>query len=139
MSRRTAHWDTFVLEGLPPPQQLPEFLLDRPEYRYPAQLNAAAVLLDGALARGWGERPALRVLAEDCEIACTYAQLAAQVNRIAHVLVQDLGLIPGNRVLLRWRQAFEHEGVPMDGASAHGALRSSSRAMISRWTSLAPS
>ena len=101
MSRRTAHWDTFVLERLPPPQQLPEFLFDRPEYRYPAQLNAAAALLDGALARGWGERPALRVLAEDCEIACTYAQLAAQVNRIAHVLVQDLGLIPGNRVLLR--------------------------------------
>ncbi len=57
--------------------------------------------LDGALARGWGERPALRVLADGHEIACSYAQLAAQVNRIARVLVEDLGLIPGNRVLLR--------------------------------------
>ena len=101
MSRRTALWDTFVLERLPPQQQLPEFLFDRPEYRYPAQINASAELLDGALARGWGERTALRVLADGSQISCTYAQLAAQVNRIAHVLVDDLGLVPGNRVLLR--------------------------------------
>src|SRR5205085_12340235 len=31
----------------------------------------------------------------------TYAQLAERVNRIANVLTRDLGMQPGNRVLLR--------------------------------------
>jgi 2-aminobenzoate-CoA ligase len=101
MSRRTAHRDTFVLDRLPPPEQWPEFLFARTEYRYPAQLNAAAELVDTAVARGSGARPALRVLTGGREIVCSYAQLAAQVDRIAHVLVEDLGLVPGNRVLLR--------------------------------------
>src|SRR5690606_10619932 len=82
-------------------EQWPEFRFDRPEYRYPTQLNAAVELVDRAVARGWGERRALCTLVDGRLVCCTYAQLAAQMNRIARVLREDLGLVPGNRVLLR--------------------------------------
>jgi 2-aminobenzoate-CoA ligase len=97
----TAHVDTFARDHLPPASQWPVFHFDRPEYQYPERSNAAAALLDGAIDRGWGGRTALRTTAGPGVIGCTYAQLAAQVNRIARVLVEDLGLVPGNRVLLR--------------------------------------
>jgi len=61
-------------------------------------MNAAGVLLDDALARGWGGRLAVAGLDGT---QWTYAELAARANRIARVLVDDLGLVPGNRVLLR--------------------------------------
>ena len=63
-----------------------------------ARLNCAVELLDRALERGWGERTA--ILSPD-GLRWTYAELAAQANRIARVLVDDLHLVPGNRVL-RW-------------------------------------
>lgn len=98
---RTAHVDTFARDGLPPRDQWPEFVFYRREYRVPARLNAAAELIDGALARGWGARIALRTVVDDKPTACTYEALAAQVDRIALVLTEDLELVPGNRVLLR--------------------------------------
>jgi 2-aminobenzoate-CoA ligase len=88
--------DSFCRDNLPPRAQWPRFLLDRPEYRYPARLNCAVELLDRNLAMR-GEHPALVTPAE----TLTYRQLAARVNRIANVLVHQLGLVPGNRVLLR--------------------------------------
>jgi 2-aminobenzoate-CoA ligase len=94
---RSAHVDTFTRDNLPPHEQWPTFLLERPEIRYPERLNAAVELLDGAVAAGHGDRIALRT----DHAACTYRQLQAQVDRICHVLVDDLGLVPGNRVLLR--------------------------------------
>lgn len=97
----SAQIDSFARDHLPPPQAWPVFHLDRPEYQYPEHLNAAAALLDAALARGWGERVALRSFSGGAVVCCTYAQLDAQVNRIAHVLLEDLRLVPGNRVLLR--------------------------------------
>jgi 2-aminobenzoate-CoA ligase len=93
----TAHRDTFTLDNLPPRSAWPELFFDLPELRYPARLNCATELLDRAVARGWGGRIALR----SPEGKCTYAQLLAQANRIAHLLVRDMGLVPGNRVLLR--------------------------------------
>lgn len=93
--------DTFARDHLPPRDAWPEFRFDRPEYRYPERINAAVELLDRAIARGWGERKALCTLIETRLVCCTYAQLLAQVNRIARVLVDDLHLVPGNRVLLR--------------------------------------
>ena len=93
--------DPFARDHLPPASEWPVFHFDRPEYRYPERVNAAAALLDGALSRGWGERIALRTAGSAGAIHCTYAQLEAQVNRIAGVLVDDLKLVPGNRVLLR--------------------------------------
>jgi len=93
----SAHVDTFCRDHLPPPAQWPVFLLERPELRYPPRLNAAVELLDRRVAAGDGGRIAVRTDAA----ACTYRELQAQVDRIARVLVEDLGLVPGNRVLLR--------------------------------------
>ncbi len=94
----SGHVDTFANDHLPPREQWPEFLFDLPELAYPARMNCAAVLLDDALARGFG--PRLAILAPD-GTRWTYAELTERANRIAHVLVDDLGLVPGNRVLLR--------------------------------------
>jgi 2-aminobenzoate-CoA ligase len=93
----TAHVDTFARDNLPPREQWPELIFELPELQYPARMNCAAELLDGAVARGWGDRIAIR--APDGQ--CTYRQLMAQANRIASVLVREMGLVPGNRVLLR--------------------------------------
>jgi 2-aminobenzoate-CoA ligase len=94
----TAHRDTFARDHLPPREQWPEFLFERPELAYPPHLNAATELLDGALLRGWGGRTAI---VDGDGRRWTYAQLTAHANRIARVLVEDLGVVPGNRVLLR--------------------------------------
>jgi 2-aminobenzoate-CoA ligase len=93
----SAHVDTFARDNLPPRRLWPELVFELPELSYPERMNCAVELLDRALERGWGERVALR----SSEGPCTYAQLAAQVNRIANALVRELGLVPGNRVLLR--------------------------------------
>ncbi|NKC33691.1 benzoate-CoA ligase family protein [Falsiroseomonas selenitidurans] len=97
MTHHSAHRDRFCRDGLPPRDQWPDFLLDRPEYHYPPRLNCAVELLDRNLERGRGDHPALVTPAE----TLTYAQLADRVDRIARVLVDRLGLVPGNRVLLR--------------------------------------
>jgi len=94
----TAHVDTFARDRLPPRDAWPELIFDRPELVYPARMNAAAVLLDDAVARGMG--PRLAVAAPD-GLRWTYAELASRANRIARVLTEDFGLVPGNRVLLR--------------------------------------
>ncbi|MEU1593937.1 AMP-binding protein [Streptomyces sp. NPDC005708] len=91
---RTAHRDTFARDHLPPPGQWPELRFDLPELSYPERLNAAAELLAGTAA----ERPAFRTA--DGEV-WTYGQLRARVDRIAHTLTTRLGVVPGNRVLLR--------------------------------------
>jgi 2-aminobenzoate-CoA ligase len=93
----TAHVDTFARDNLPPASLLPEFRFDLPELRYPERLNCCEELLDRAVARGLGDRPCLISPTE----TLTYAGLRERVNRIANVLVRDLGLRPGNRVLLR--------------------------------------
>jgi 2-aminobenzoate-CoA ligase len=93
----TAHLDTFARDNLPPREHWPELVFDLHELRYPERLNCANELLDRAIERGWGQRVALR--SPDAEI--TYAQLLGRANRIARVLTEDMGLVPGNRVLLR--------------------------------------
>lgn len=89
--------DGFARAQLPPPSEWPEFRFDLPELQYPPRLNSAAELLDGAGARGWDARTALIGSRE----RLSYAQLRARVDRIAHVLRQDLELATGSRVLLR--------------------------------------
>lgn len=98
MPERSAHLDSFCHDHLPPPESLP--VLDYgglPELDYPARLNCAAELLDRAIERGWGERAAFHFPGG----RWTYRQLLEMSNRIARVLAEDLGLLPGNRVLLR--------------------------------------
>jgi 2-aminobenzoate-CoA ligase len=94
----SAHVDTFARDHLPPRDAWPEFLFELPSLAYPDRVNAAAELLDAALQKGWGERTAI---VAPGGMRLTYAQLCALANRIAHVLVADMGVVPGNRVLLR--------------------------------------
>jgi len=93
----TAHVDGFARDNLPPRSLWPEFRFDLPELQYPARLNCATELLDKPVTRGHGHRVALR--SPDGE--CTYTQLFTQANRLANVLVREMGVKPGNRVLLR--------------------------------------
>lgn len=93
----SAHLDTFARDHLPPPEQWPEILLDRPELQFPDRLNCVAALLDAQVAQGGGERVAL--VGEG--IDWTYAELQARVNQLANELVLGMGLVPGQRVLLR--------------------------------------
>src|SRR5580704_10820071 len=93
----TAHIDRYALERLPPRDQWPEFLFDLPELRYPDRLNCGVRLLDDAVADGHGSRIAIYAHARNW----TYAQLLDAANRIGNVLTRDMGVVPGNRVLLR--------------------------------------
>ena len=86
-------YDSFVRDRLPPPELLPEFRFDLPEVQYPEALNAAAELLKG------GDPQALAMINEHGQ--WTYAELDDFSGRIARLLVEEEGLIPGNRVLLR--------------------------------------
>jgi 2-aminobenzoate-CoA ligase len=93
----TAHQDRFARDNLPQPELWPELSFDLPELHYPDRLNCAVELLDKMVDKGYGERIALRTP----EGKCTYRQLMVRANQIAHVLREDLRLVPGNRVLLR--------------------------------------
>src|SRR3954465_4627591 len=93
----TAHTDTFARDNLPPHRQWPELRFDLAELKYPARLNCATELLDKPVTRGHGHRVALR----NGDGECTYTQLFTQANRLANVLVCEMGVKPGNRVLLR--------------------------------------
>lgn len=93
----SAYADTFARDHLPPPDLWPDLIFERPEYRYPDRLNCVSELLDHWLDKGWGDRPCLITDSE----TVTYGEMAERVNRIANVLVDDLGLVAGGRVLLR--------------------------------------
>ena len=91
----TAHIDTFVRDNLPPADLWPDFLVDG--FRYPDQLNAAVELTDRMVERGFGDHDALIGNGR----RRTYKELADWTNRIAHALVENYGVKPGNRVLIR--------------------------------------
>ena len=96
----TAHVDTFARDNLPPIEDWPVFDVPFPDgtrLTYPETLNAAVELLDRNVGVGNGDRPAVCLRGES---PISYRELLAQANRIAHVLVDDLGVVPGNRVLL---------------------------------------
>jgi 2-aminobenzoate-CoA ligase len=97
----SAHIDTFARDNLPPQDQWPVFLLDNPDVTYPARINCATELLDRTIEAGHGNRPAVWSEVDGEVRATTYRELLALVNRSAHVLVDEMGLQPGNRVLLR--------------------------------------
>src|SRR5690348_15655258 len=93
----SAHVDTFTRDNLPPPDQWPDILLDRPEFQYPEYLNAAVELTDRMVERGFGDHVALIGNGR----RRTYKELADWSNRLAHALVENYGVKPGNRVLIR--------------------------------------
>ena len=97
-SSASAHIDTFAADRLPPRAQWPELLFELPQLQFGPRLNCASELLDAHVSAGRGERPCVSAPGGP---AWSYAELQRQANRIAHVLVDELGVVPGNRVLLR--------------------------------------
>ena len=95
MMRASAHLDCFCRDNLPPVGQWPDLLLDG--FDYPDRLNAGVELTDAMVARGFGDHTALIGNGR----RRTYKELSDWTNRLAHVLVEDLGVKPGNRVLIR--------------------------------------
>jgi 2-aminobenzoate-CoA ligase len=93
----SAHYDTFVRDHLPPRDLWPDLIFTIPEVRYPDQLNCVVELLDSWVQQGRGDAAAIYSAAG----SLTYQQLQERVDQVAYVLTNDLGLIPGNRVLLR--------------------------------------
>ncbi|HEX4926418.1 MAG TPA: AMP-binding protein [Burkholderiales bacterium] len=94
----SAHVDRFIRSQLPPRELWPNLDFSAPHLRrYPDRLNACAELLDAAIEAGAGERPVYHY--ED--VTWSFRHLLDRVQRIARVLVQDFGLVPGERVLLR--------------------------------------
>ncbi len=91
----SAHTDTFARDNLPPRAIWPDLLLDG--FDYPDQLNAAVELTDAMVAKGFGDHTALIGNGR----RRTYKELTDWTNRLAHALVEDLGVKPGNRVLIR--------------------------------------
>lgn len=94
----TSHVDTFARDHLPSPELMPEFLFELPALDFPPHLNCATELLDRRVREGQGDRVCLRAPGG---LVWTYADLQHRANRIANVLVHELGVVPGNRVLLR--------------------------------------
>lgn len=91
----TAHTDTFARDNLPSADQQPDFLLEH--YAYPDHLNAAVELTDKMVDEGYGDHTALIGNGR----RRTYKELTDWTNRMAHALVEDYGVEPGNRVLIR--------------------------------------
>lgn len=94
----SAHVDTFTRDHLPPANTWPALEFTLPELQYPERLNAAVALIDNAVAEHGPDRPALRT--PDGQ-AWSYGELQQRANQVAQVLTEDLGVVPGNRVLLR--------------------------------------
>jgi 2-aminobenzoate-CoA ligase len=117
MPEATAQRDSFARDNLPAASDWPAISLTLPELQYPARLNCGVELLDRLVASGHGERPCIWFGKE----VWSYRKLLEVANRIAGVLVKDMGLIPGNRVLLRsannptmvacWLAVFKAGGV----------------------------
>lgn len=94
----SAHADPFIRSQLPPQELWPRFDYSAPHLRkYPDRLNASVALLDAAVEAGGGDRPVFHFEG----VTWTYIHLLDRVQRLARVLVEDFGLVPGERVLLR--------------------------------------
>ena len=91
----SAHIDSFARDNLPPPEQWPEFILG--DFEYADHVNVAVELTDRIVEQGWGDRTALIGNGR----RRTYKELSDWTNRLAHTLIEDYGVQPGNRVLIR--------------------------------------
>jgi acyl-coenzyme A synthetase/AMP-(fatty) acid ligase len=93
----SAHVDTFTRDNLPPLETWPELIFRLPELRFPAHVNCAVALLDATAKRLGPERRCLVGAAG----TWSYGDLVTRSNQVARVLAVDMGVVPGNRVLLR--------------------------------------
>lgn len=120
----SAHVDSFARDQLPPVELWPTIEFTTPELQYPERLNAATEIID-VPAAAWPDRPALRT---PSGVVWSYADLLRRANQVAQVLSEDLGVVPGNRVLLRspnnpwavacWLGVLKAGGIPVVTFSA---------------------
>lgn len=90
--------DNFAHDNLPSIDLQPDYVFtDLPQFNRPEMLNCVDRLLDNHIREGRGNNPCIRTF----ETTWTYQDLYEKANQIAHVLVDDLGLVSGNRVLIR--------------------------------------
>jgi 2-aminobenzoate-CoA ligase len=102
-TQKSGHVDAFTREHLPAAADWPDFRFDLPELAYPDRLNCAAKLLDRNIENGLGDKVAIYSAAR----TISWAELRGEASRIAHVLIEDMGLVPGNRVLLHGYNSIE--------------------------------
>ena len=94
----SAHTDRFVYDMMPPGEFWPKFDYSiEPLAAFPDFMNAAEGLLNGAAREGFGDKPVFHYEGQTWR----YRQLQDYVDKIGRVLVEDYGLVPGNRVLMR--------------------------------------
>ena len=145
---RTGYADTFARDNLPPAASWPALEFATDLLKYPERLNAAAELIDGPATVYGPDRPALRT---PDGAMWTYGELRARANQIARVLTEDLGLVTGNRVLLRgpnnpwtvaaWLGVIKAGGIvvttmppalstPSQAATVHGLFGERSRTLF---------
>ncbi len=91
----SAHTDTFSRDNLPPFDQWPDFLLDG--FDYPEYINIGSEMTDEMVGRGFSDHTALIGNGR----RRTYKELTDWTNRLAHALVEDYGVEPGNRIMIR--------------------------------------
>ena len=91
----SAHIDTFSRDNLPPAAQWPDFRLAG--FDYPERLNVGVELTDRMVQKGFGDNTALIGNGR----RRTYKELTDWTNRLARALVENYGVRPGNRVLIR--------------------------------------
>ena len=95
MLSASAHIDTFTRDNLPSPDHWPDFLLDG--FDYPERINAGVELTDRMVEKGFGDHTALIGNGRHR----TYKELSDWTNRLAHALIENYAVKPGNRVLIR--------------------------------------
>ena len=93
----SGHVDDFSRRNLPPFEQWPHLAFDGAEFQYPEYLNAGVELTDRIVEKGLGDQTALIGNGRQR----TYKELSDWSNRLAHALVENYGVKPGNRVLIR--------------------------------------
>ena len=93
----SAQSDRFVHDRLPPRSAWPQFLYPAGSPTGDDVLNVVTELLDKALTQPWADAPLFRSASE----TLSYRQAQVLVNQRAHYLTHVLGLVPGNRVLIR--------------------------------------
>jgi len=97
-SKMKNYADNFAYDNLPNLDLQPDYVfLELPQFQRSEMLNCVDRLLDQHIREGRGDTICIRTF----ETTWTYQDLYDKSNQIAHVLVNDLGLVPGNRVLIR--------------------------------------
>ena len=95
----SSHIDTFIIDNMPPENLWPEMdysVLSELD-SYPERMNVATELLDKMAAQGCADKPIIYFKDE----IWTYEDLMHYSNQIANVLVEDYGMVSGERILLR--------------------------------------